>query len=932
MKHNTQSIDNAPASSKKSEAQDYEISEVYKQITALAIHLTGAASATINVIEANESWTKSHTLGFKRNPLDKTIFCDHSIQQTNMLEVEDARNDERFCQDARVLSGEIIYYLGFPLMEREEIVGTFYLADGQPRRLSEEQKKSLKILMAQLVEAFKIWRIKLGYEKKIEASKEMIYELDGNGKFSFSNTATTARLGYSNKELQKMYWWELVIPESREDAQSYYFDYIHNGSGSHYHEFQILTRSGKRIWLGQKLDLECRKEQTCKTLVVATDISELVEMRLRLKEMEEQVLAEKNLLKTMIFCSPSAIAMFNKDLKYMAFSEKWNEKKHLNEHVIGLNSEQKFRGQTQLISSIKERVLLGDTVGNETDLIISHEGEERWIEWVATPWNNTTDGSIGGIIVYTNDVTHMVNHEAELEKAREEALRSSKIKEDFLSSMSHEIRTPLNAIIGTTNLLMEERPDLAENSHLKLLKFSSNNLLGLINNVLDFSKIRSGKISLEEKDFELYTLIKSLVDTWAPMASQKNLELELEYDSSLPAVVKGDAVRISQVLNNLMNNALKFTEEGCVITSVEKVDVGNNKIRFQVKDTGLGIPEENQKEVFESFKQVATHLTHQHSGTGLGLPICKKLVTMMGGKLTLSSKPGFGSTFCFTIELARGNPESLKNADNKGAIRLDGINILLVEDNEANQFIARSFLNKWGATLSIAYNGKEALKKVRDKSYDMIFLDIRMPIMDGYECAEKIRHLDGDYFKVVPIIAMTASSMMDVRDQSAVRYFDDYLGKPFDPIKLHSLVLKYCGKMKEVNAAPSIGRDLPTQENRMELEDFILENLKVYTQGDPEFTITFAQNILSNLEEIKSETPLLQECKDVNGLGELIHKVKPSIEIMKQGEILRELRVIQDEWEHGVFEINYKKLHFIIGRVEHTLNKIIKAANQQLTT
>ncbi|MEO1254085.1 MAG: histidine kinase dimerization/phospho-acceptor domain-containing protein, partial [Bacteroidota bacterium] len=255
----------------------------------------------------------------------------------------------------------------------------------------------------------------------------------------------------------------------------------------------------KQIWVGQSVDFTIVKKKVIKAIAISKDITELMDTRMRLKETEEQILAEKTLLKTMVFSAPAAIAMFSRDLKYLAFSEKWMEGKYINEQTLGLGDDPIPIERGELLSSLKKKVLSGEVVGSENDLIVDENGDMRWLKWVATPWNNTTDGSIGGIIMYADDVTHIVRHEKELKKTREEALALSKAKEEFLSNMSHEIRTPLNAIIGTTNLMMDENPMLVEDEKFRLLKFSSSNLLSLINNVLDFNKIESGIIFFEKK-------------------------------------------------------------------------------------------------------------------------------------------------------------------------------------------------------------------------------------------------------------------------------------------------------------------------------------------------------------------------------------------------------------------------------------------------
>ncbi len=899
--------------------------EIYDQLTEFAAHLSGTETAAINFLDEERLWVKS-CYGFDSKELPRAgSFCNYALENNSLFEVPDTRKDKRFANYPQVTSGMVIFYTGVPLIDDEGyILGTLCVFDNKPKKLTKDQKKGLELLADQIIKVLALRKTRLSYELLIESSRDMIYELDGNGKFTFANTSTINRTGYSLKELNKITCWELVVEDQREAVRKFYIDRIKEGETSIYHEFPIQTRSGEEIWLGQSVDYIFNKDRMCRAYVVAKDITELIETRMRLKETEEQILAEKNLLKTMIFSSPAAIAMFNKNLRYLAFSEKWDEDREVNEQVIGLKEGSKTAEQTELFESIKERILQGEVIGKENDLVISSDGEERWIKWVATPWNNTTDGSIGGIIVYTDDVTRIVNHEAELQKAKEEALKSGKIKEDFLSSMSHEIRTPLNAIIGTANLLVDDHPDLADNEKFKLLKFSSNNLLALINNVLDYSKIESGNIAIENKEFEIQTLTSSLVNSWMPLASQKDLELRLELDPEIPPVVVGDAVRLSQVLNNLVNNALKFTEEGCVVVSIKQSDEGKDLVAFEVKDSGIGIPKEKQKSVFESFKQVTSHLTHQHGGTGLGLAICKKLVGMMGGDLELTSQQGFGSNFSFTISLKVGDERKINKGPSSHEDQLLDVHVLLVEDNKANQFIAKSFLEKWGATLCIANNGKEALDLITDETYDMVLLDLRMPVMDGYTCAAEIRKLKGKYYQDIPIIAMTASSVLDVRKKGSVIDFDDYLSKPFDPRKLHAMILKYATKLVPSGQPIAVESASEDTNGSGRTAVDIIDRLQVYTEGDSDFLIEFTQNIIDNMLEAFDELPKLFKKNDATGLGEMIHRIKPTAEIIGEGHLIEELYVIRDQWKEGVFDPNEVEL------IKQDFRKVLAALNDIL--
>ncbi|MEP5613453.1 MAG: PAS domain S-box protein [Cyclobacteriaceae bacterium] len=889
---------------------DTESDAMYDNITAFAANLCETPVALITFVDDDRLWVKS-SFGLEQKVLPKNnSFCALAIEENALFEVTDAETDRRFKHSQQVAEQGAAFYAGVPLLDAEgHALGTICVLDTEPRKLTDKQKNGLELFASQVSDMLIMHRTKVRYETLIESSRDMIYELDEKGKFLFANKSTITKTGYSLEKLQTMNCWDLIQDDTREKVKAHYINQIKEGKSSIYHEFPIEDKEGNTIWLGQSVDYIFTNGRVSKAYVIAKDVTELVRTRLMLKESEEQILAEKNILNMMVFSSPAAIAMFSKDFKYLAFSEKWNINQHINEQIIGLNSDGKLPEQTELLDSIKEKIMRGETVGKENDLVVSEDGDERWIQWVATPWSNTTDGSVGGIIVYANDITHVIKHEAELQKAYEQAEKSSKIKEDFLSSMSHEIRTPLNAIIGTANLLMEENEELAKDEKFQLLKFSSNNLLSLINNVLDFSKIESGNIHLESGDFEIGTLTESLVNSWRPLASEKGIDLILECDESIPNVVKGDSVRLGQVLNNLVNNALKFTEKGFVQVKIEQCEEDN--VHFEIQDTGIGIPTEKLDTVFESFKQVTSHLTHQHGGTGLGLPICQNLVRMMGSELELNSQEGFGSKFSFTIKLEKGDESKVASAvESKENKQLD-IHVLLVEDNTANQFIAKSFLEKWGVTLQVASNGLEALDHIKSQSFDLVLLDIRMPVMDGYTCAKRIRTMEGDYFHNVPIIALTASTILDIRKNGSVLEFDDFLSKPFEPKKLYSMLIKHANVVLELDQ-PMVDETSGEDADKVfadTRQDEITQSLNAYTEGDEDFLAEFTENIILNLVKIRSQIPQALIERDKEALGDLVHMVKPTIEIIGQEDLMKALNDLKTGWkreridEPGLLEV-----------------------------
>lgn len=386
----------------------------------------------------------------------------------------------------------------------------------------------------------------------------------------------------------------------------------------------------------------------------------------------------------------------------------------------------------------------------------------------------------------------------ELELTKQKLERSARTKTDFLATMSHEIRTPMNAILGMVHLLKQDEPRKDQLESINILDFSSKTLLSLIDDILDFSKIEAGKIEFEKTEFDLTNLIKVITKSFETTAANKNIVLDVQSGSRIPKQLIGDPARLTQILNNLLSNSLKFTEEGTVCLRVKAGPEKENlqQFIFEVEDTGIGIETERQEKIFESFTQENTHTRRLFGGTGLGLSICKQLVELQGGRIELESVKGEGSLFRVllefqTIEEAEEETETKQLAQE---ISLKGMRVLLAEDNLVNQKVMERFMERWEVNLEIANDGKAALEKASRSHFDVILMDLQMPYMDGYEATEWIRKLDDPNFRKVPIIALTAAALKEVREKVFAAGMNDFVTKPFNPAELEMKLASYRSK------------------------------------------------------------------------------------------------------------------------------------------
>ena len=527
---------------------------------------------------------------------------------------------------------------------------------------------------------------------------------------------------------------------------------------------------------------------------------------------------------------------------------------------------------------------------------IAKDGNYYWVDTTIVPFFNDKGKPIQYIAIRA-DITEKKKVEEDLIAAKKIAENSVKIKDEFLRNMSHEIRTPMNSIIGFTDLLLETNLNSEQNEFLGRIKKSSSTLLVLTNDILDSSKLESGKLIFESIDFDLIELIDQVIKMIEHKAKKKGIELSLFIDSKCPRYINGDPTRLNQVLLNLINNSVKFTEEGEVNIYVKPKIENDDSINiiFKIEDTGIGMSEKAQKIIFERFTQARSDTTRKYGGSGLGLAIVKMIVDQRKGEIHLESTLGKGTTFTIMIpfnkciqEQVSGDRNSLLGTeDNKPKIfSLKHLKILLVEDNLMNQALAKSRMKSWHCNIDIADNGKIALKQLEHTMYDLILMDIQMPEMDGYETTKRIRKLKPPICNI-PIIAMTADASSNDEEKSLKTGMNDYISKPFNPESLYNKII-YHTKQKADNEDENIV-DEKDADNHVDLSFLKKESL-----GDDDLFIFLINTFIANFESFLINVKAGIKSKDFESIYKESHKIISNVRMIAREPLQNKISLIHD--------------------------------------
>lgn len=581
--------------------------------------------------------------------------------------------------------------------------------------------------------------------------------------------------------------------------------------------------------------------------------------------------------------------------------------------------------------SLMEKVKNGEVIEQYETLRKRKDGKQINVSFSVSPIRDSS-GKITGISKIVREVTEQKRFEKELIEAKRNAEREKKIaeeameaKQQFLSNMSHEIRTPLNAIIGFTKVVLKTNLDEKQKEYLNAIKVSGDALIVLINDILDLAKVEAGKMSFEEIPFKLYDSISSMLHLFETKLLKKKIELVKYYDENIPEVLLGDAVRLHQIILNLVSNAIKFTSQGKITVSVKlkHEDAENTTVEFLVEDTGIGIAEDKLDTIFNNFQQASSGTARVYGGTGLGLAIVKQLVLSQGGSLQVKSKVDEGSAFSFTLTFKKTKEKVEKKIETEIKVeeQAGNVRVLVAEDVTLNQLLIKTLLKEFNFECVLAANGKIAIEKLKAQNFDLILMDLQMPEMNGYEATQYIR---STLKSEIPIIALTAD--VTTADVEKCRAFgmNDYVSKPIDDKLLYNKILKYVDKAAATIKVPETELEILEEQNKI----VNLEYLKQHTKGDAVMMKKMIRTYLDETPKLVDTMKQSVDNMDWESLGQAAHSIIPTFSIMGINEEYAEMA--KKIKEHAVKKEESPLIATLLVKIDEICAQAVKELEAEL--
>ncbi len=733
-------------------------------------------------------------------------------------------------------------------------------------------------------------KIEESYKYILQNATDIIYTTDSNGNFDFINESVTPFIGYTPSELTGKHFTSLVHPDFRREAIRFYLKQFSENINHTYFEFKIIDKNTVVKWIGQNVKIKKDPQgNSAGFLAVSRDITERknleIDLQLKNERLEEAMQIAKfgyfehDLTTNKITRSKELFEIF--EIDNAAFF--LDKESYLN--FLMPDSVAEFAKHLEKLTVLKKQSSIEYQIK-------TLKGNLKHIFTNARPILDK-QGNVILVRGTTQDITDRKYVESELRKAKELSEQSVKIKDRFLANMTHEIRTPMNAILGFSGILNESPLNTKQKEWLKTIISSGESLLVLLNDLLDFSKIGAGMIQIENLPVSLDQELESILKLNEIKPGEKNIELRFEIEGTLPELVFSDPFRLRQILTNLISNAVKFTNKGFVklATTILNETETDIAIEFRVIDSGIGISEEQSKYIFDRFTQASSETTRIYGGSGLGLSIVKELTLLLNGKIELFSRLNAGSEFILTLpfkKCTRQQIEEYKKQSQKedldDNLRLDRLDVLLVEDNRINQQFVVALMDDFGFTTVLANNGKEAVQKMKDRTFDIVLMDMQMPIMDGVEATRVIRNSKD----TTPIIALTANAMINERDKCFEAGMDDYATKPIITSELYQKMkrlvphklISAASLREDVTARMRLGSPFNSKE--------LMEILNGDKDGLKELIFVFLEDTPKDVEKLS----LAIKKEDYKSIEQFSHKLVSSFSVMcatEAADILREM-------------------------------------------
>lgn len=776
-----------------------------------------------------------------------------------------------------------------------------YKANESLRKLNESLESQIAMRTQDLQES------EARYRNVIDEATDIIYSTNEEGYFTFINPKGSEAFGYGPNEILGKRYIDFVLDEYKADLFKYYTKFRDDGLTQDYFEFPIRSKSGKVHWIGQNVNRIEAKDGAFYYNAVARDIT------LRKTAEEELDKAQKSLVQSEVkyrsVLENLELGLMEVDTKgiirrvYDRFCKMTGYSK---EELIGKEAIATLvvEGYEHILKE-QDQNRLNNQAGVYEIQVRRKDGKQIWVLISGAPFYNSNGDVIGSLGIHF-DITDRKELESNLKIARQKAVDAQKAEQQFLANMSHEIRTPLNAIIGMSHLLNDTDLDEKQKEFVEILSDSATLLKGLVSDILDISKIDSGMAEANITHFDLRDFFSRLIKTFEIRAHDKGIKLVDDIQLADSCVVHADNQWLNQIFINLISNGIKFTSQGEVKLSVKKLKSAETSslFYFEVSDTGIGMKESEIETIFTSFKQANTSVRTEFGGTGLGLSIASRLVSLLGGELEVESEEGKGSRFFFSLNIDTASSDVIpENVFKEYKITEDNdIKLLIVEDNLMNQKYISALLRKWKLSFDIAENGQQAVDKYKQQHYDLIFMDLSMPIIDGYEATNIIRSLPGDQ---IPIIALTASTFLSKKELALKAGMTDFLAKPFTPQELSQMLHKYLAKQPALSnqAQPKLSTNLLDRES-----------LNAFYAGDNAAALDM---FLTYTDVIDQEFQFLEQAtafKSSEEMRKQVHKMKPMFNMVG-------LTSVANECERLLTELPTMSIEELISRSQQVVEE-----------